>query len=139
MIAYLFRAKVFECLCNLNLYSLKEKSKEVELFHFISIFLSSAGKVRGRAACARGRGRRLPKELHAGFGGLTLPYLIALPESHDDAGMSEPGVPGMPTHVLVDQVTLINPISTLYQTGRQIMTTAKVLAPPGFSDLPTAL
>ena len=52
------------------LFSLKEKSGEVELFHFISIFLSSAGKVRGRAARpARPRERpaanRLPKELHA--------------------------------------------------------------------------
>ena len=49
------------------LFSLKEKSREVELFHFISIFLSSAGKVRGRAArpSERPAANRLPKELHA--------------------------------------------------------------------------
>ena len=53
------------------LFSLKEKSGEVELFHFISIFLSSAGKVRGRAArqptspLKRPAANRLPKELHA--------------------------------------------------------------------------
>ena len=49
------------------LFSLKEKSGDVELFHFISIFLSSAGKVRGRAARPRERpaANRLPKELHA--------------------------------------------------------------------------
>ena len=49
------------------LFSLKEKSREVELFHFISIFLSSAGKVRGRAVrpSERPAANRLAKELHA--------------------------------------------------------------------------
>ena len=64
------------------LFSLKEKSGEVELFHFISIFLSSAGKVRGRAArqptspLKRPAANRLPKELHAALEAyLTLPSL----------------------------------------------------------------
>ena len=60
------------------LFSLKEKSGEVELFHFISIFLSSAGKVRGRAARQPTRaagGQSATERVTRSFGGLTLPSL----------------------------------------------------------------
>ena len=63
------------------LFSLKEKSGEVELFHFISIFLSSAGKVRGRAAppARAAGGQSATERVTRSFGGLN----IAFPESHD--------------------------------------------------------
>ena len=65
------------------LFSLKKKSGEVELFHFISIFLSSAGKVRGRAArSARASGRR-PIGYRKSYTQLWRPN-VAFPESHDD-------------------------------------------------------
>ena len=50
---------------------------------------------------------------------------------HPTAGMSEVGVRGA-YHILADQLTL-------YQPGEQIMPTTVLRAPPGFSDLATAL
>ena len=47
-------------------------------------------------------------------------------------GLSESGGGTMARRILADQLTLLQP-------GGQIMPTILLLAPPGFSDIPTAL
>ena len=85
MIAYLFRAKVFECLCNLNLYSLsRRRVGKLNFFTLFPFFFHQLAKFEARppGPSARASGRR-PIGYRKSYTQLWRPN-IAFRESHDD-------------------------------------------------------